>query len=137
MPAQSNHPVFEAPSDTSIKLWRYMDFTKFVSLLDSNSLFFSRADLLGDPYEGSTSHFNQAAWPNVYKNDILVATLQATSNHNEWQRQWTKAGPLMHAVRQLVGRSLPTAREVRMLHGVARQLLWAAKHLPPKNDPAG
>lgn len=49
----------------------------------------------------------------------------------------TKAGPLMHAVRQLIGRSMPTPREVRMLHGVARQLLWAAKHLPPKNDPSG
>jgi tRNA/rRNA methyltransferase len=49
----------------------------------------------------------------------------------------TKAGPLMHAVRQLVGRATPSPREVRMLHGVARQLLWAAKHLPPKHDPAG
>ena len=49
----------------------------------------------------------------------------------------TKAGPLMHAVRQLIGRATPTTREVRMLHGVARQLVWAAKHLPPKTDPAG
>lgn len=48
----------------------------------------------------------------------------------------TKAGPLMHAMRQLIGRAMPSSREVRMLHGVARQLLWAARHLPPKNDPA-
>jgi hypothetical protein len=31
-----------------------MDFTKFVSLLERNALFFSRADLLGDPFEGSS-----------------------------------------------------------------------------------
>ena len=34
---------------------------------------------------------------------------------------------LMHAMRQLIGRSMPTPQEVRMLHGLARQLLWVAK----------
>ena len=33
---------------------------------------------------------------------------------------------LMHAMRQLVGPHLPTPQEVRMLHGLARQLLWVA-----------
>ena len=33
-------------------LWRYMDFTKFVSILENEALFFPRADKLGDPYEG-------------------------------------------------------------------------------------
>ena len=33
---------------------------------------------------------------------------------------------LMHALRQLIGRSMPTAGEVRLLHGIARQLLWVA-----------
>jgi hypothetical protein len=33
-------------------LWRYMDFTQFVSLLEKSSLFFARADKLGDPFEG-------------------------------------------------------------------------------------
>ena len=41
------HPLFVAPPGDAL-LWRYMDFTKFVSLLDTSSLFFSRADLLGD-----------------------------------------------------------------------------------------
>lgn len=34
---------------------------------------------------------------------------------------------LMHAMRQLIGRSMPTPAEVRMLHGLARQMLWVAK----------
>lgn len=35
---------------------------------------------------------------------------------------------LMHSMRQLIGRAMPTPQEVRMLHGLARQLLWVARH---------
>jgi hypothetical protein len=34
-------------------IWRYMDFTKFAALLDSNGLFFPRADHLSDRWEGA------------------------------------------------------------------------------------
>jgi tRNA/rRNA methyltransferase len=37
-----------------------------------------------------------------------------------------KADALMHAVRHLVGRSQPTPQEVKLLHGLARQMLWVA-----------
>lgn len=33
-------------------LWRYMDFTKLLSLLEHNSLYFARADTFEDPFEG-------------------------------------------------------------------------------------
>jgi len=46
------HPVCITPEDENIKIWRYMDFTKFVSLLEKRSLFFSKAKLLEDPLEG-------------------------------------------------------------------------------------
>ena len=36
----------------------------------------------------------------------------------------TKADPLMHAMRHLIGRAKPTPQEVKLLHGLARQLLW-------------
>lgn len=36
-------------------VWRYMDFTKFMSLLESSSLIFCRADKFEDPYEGIPS----------------------------------------------------------------------------------
>lgn len=49
----SAHKVFEAPPDVNTKIWRYMDFTKFVSLLDRSSLFFIRSDCLDDPFEGT------------------------------------------------------------------------------------
>ncbi|MFL5339091.1 MAG: hypothetical protein ACJ8F7_02895 [Gemmataceae bacterium] len=39
-----------------------------------------------------------------------------------------KADALMHAVRQLIGRAQPTAQEVKLLHGLARQLEWIAEN---------
>jgi tRNA/rRNA methyltransferase len=39
-----------------------------------------------------------------------------------------KAEALMHAIRHLIGRARPTEMEVKLLHGLARQLLWVARH---------
>lgn len=59
-------PIFIPPPDDAT-LWRYMDFTKFVSLLDRQALFFSRADRLGDPFEGSISLVNVTERPVWYR----------------------------------------------------------------------
>ena len=47
-------PPAEKPADDAT-IWRYMDFTKFVSMLDTQSLYFARVhDLaLADPFEGA------------------------------------------------------------------------------------
>ena len=34
-------------------IWRYKDLAKFVSMLQTSSLYFPRADLLDDPHEGA------------------------------------------------------------------------------------
>lgn len=44
------HPVFIRPDDTETSIWRYIDFTKFVSMLENSGLFLSRSDCLGLPY---------------------------------------------------------------------------------------
>ncbi|MBA3868003.1 MAG: hypothetical protein H0X30_02505 [Anaerolineae bacterium] len=44
--------VFTAPNDLNIPIWRYMGFTKFVSMLQNQGLYFSRSDKLGDHFEG-------------------------------------------------------------------------------------
>ena len=61
------HPLFEKPDDENAAIWRYMDFTKFVSLLDRGALFFARADTMPDPFEGSYSKANVRLRPVVYK----------------------------------------------------------------------
>ncbi len=40
----------------------------------------------------------------------------------------TKADSLMHAVRHLIVRARPSPNELRILHGLARQLRWVADH---------
>jgi hypothetical protein len=50
--------TFVQPEDEEIKVWRYMDFAKLISLIDSRRLFFARADKLGDPFEGSYPTIN-------------------------------------------------------------------------------
>lgn len=47
------HLVFAKPENTDAKIWRFMDFTKFVNLLDTNSLFFTRSDIFDDIFEGT------------------------------------------------------------------------------------
>jgi hypothetical protein len=49
------HPVFSPPEDENATIWRYLDFTKLVSLLDTKQLYFARVDTFDDAFEGSIS----------------------------------------------------------------------------------
>ena len=69
-PAYNLHPS-SIPKFDSV-LWRYMDFTKFVSILDKRALFFSRADKLGDPFEGAWSDATIKALRLDDKKQVLV-----------------------------------------------------------------
>jgi hypothetical protein len=59
--------LFTPPEDETIKVWRYMDFTKFVSMLENKGLFFPKAEYLGDPFEGSFSVVNKNLRPLIQK----------------------------------------------------------------------
>ncbi len=45
------HRDFELPENNP-KIWRYMDFTKFMDMLDKESIFFTRSDKFDDKFEG-------------------------------------------------------------------------------------
>ncbi len=61
----SPHP-YETPSIES-QLWRYMDFTKYVSMLSTSTLYFARADTFEDPFEGAKGVIdNKEKWDNHY-----------------------------------------------------------------------
>lgn len=55
-----DHPSFDQPPGHSY-IWRYMDFTKFVFLLETSFLYFTRSDKFEDPYEGSLTELNISA----------------------------------------------------------------------------
>lgn len=54
-----------------MKVWRYLDLAKLLDLLERQTLYFGRLDLLGDPFEGSRP------LPNVEANWQLVRKLHA------------------------------------------------------------
>lgn len=51
-----------------VMIWRYLDFAKFMSLLDKQALFFSRADKLSDQFEGSWTRINLEEYSASFKN---------------------------------------------------------------------
>jgi len=61
------YPILKIPKYENAKIWRYMDFTKFVSLFEKSALFFTRADKLSDPFEGSIAKFYGKPWPEDYE----------------------------------------------------------------------
>ena len=62
------HSAFKQPKNEDSKVWRYMDFSKLVSLIDSESLYFTRADKFEDPFEGSYPNKNVEAREIVNEN---------------------------------------------------------------------
>jgi Protein of unknown function (DUF2971) len=72
MPSPGAHLIFRSaaiPPET--KIWRYLTFAKFASLLESSKLHFTRADQFDDHFEG--------AWP---KKDLqLKADLSIQTDH--------------------------------------------------------
>lgn len=70
----TNRGVFREPDNFSVKVWRYMDFTKFVSLLELRSLYFARSDLLGDPFEGTMPANNFRFYSLVYGTPPITPT---------------------------------------------------------------
>lgn len=45
--------LISKPDGEDIKIWRYLDIPEFLSIIDKRALFFSRAEYLGDSFEGS------------------------------------------------------------------------------------
>jgi hypothetical protein len=77
------------------KIWRYMNFTKFVSMLETQSLYFCRTDLLEDKLEGSNSRINATLDPEIAYKDRpgFIGPWRRMradqSRHFLWQLKWT------------------------------------------------
>lgn len=71
---KKNH-LFDTPPD-DIMVWRYMDLAKFISLLEDECLFLSRADKFEDPYEG--------LWPT--KNIEVYSNASLSKSHKELKK---------------------------------------------------
>ncbi len=99
MTANTTHPSFPQPKDPNTKIWRYMDFTKLASMFEQNGIFFSRSDILGDPFEGSYSKANadDLIRSEVYADECrrlnipikkMIKANKMFGKIRRWQRQW-------------------------------------------------
>ncbi len=87
------HPLFDLPTPDAL-VWRYFDLPKFLSLLDTQALYFSRADQMEDPWEGSV-----AAWMEESHVASLVGESAIALGHQsadvaglqaDYSRHWQK-----------------------------------------------
>lgn len=66
------HEVLDTPGNPltrDTKLWRYMDLARYLAMLESQAINFSRADRLGDPFEGSSTVLTSEVAKAVRYND--------------------------------------------------------------------
>jgi hypothetical protein len=78
----------KGPDDPTATIWRYMDFTRLVSMLDSRSLWFSSAHLLGDPFEGSTPTLQAGV---IRQQLSELGDTQAADTMSWFREKWTRA----------------------------------------------
>jgi hypothetical protein len=100
------HSVLHVP-DQNAKIWRYMDFQKFVSLLDRQALFFGKVQTLQDNYEGTLPVFARLVKDsmsklfsngNTYSTyvDGLLKLLRATTLVNTWHINEVESAAMWH-----------------------------------------
>ena len=70
------------PPCLSDVLWRYMDFTKFVLMLHTRSLYFASANDFEDPYEGT--------WPNTMTDELEGVPIPGHPVHRVFINCWTR-----------------------------------------------
>ncbi len=94
------------PASDEVVIWRYMDFTKFVALLETAALFFARISHLDDPFEGSfpksqppLSRFLQLLPKNFLPEGVEVAHMPSPGllEYGRAMRNWTMVN-CWHAV---------------------------------------
>jgi hypothetical protein len=74
--AFQDHPLFKVPQNKETSVWRYMNFDQFISLLNTQALWFSRGHIFqkNEPYEG------RLPLPNTnMDSDVLLKKLYGTN----------------------------------------------------------
>jgi len=82
------HKLFDTPPDNK-KIWRYVDFTKFVDILIRKELFFPRADNLGDRFEGSYTQAN-IEYRNANIDNFFIEETWDTIPRENFEQRWSK-----------------------------------------------
>lgn len=74
---ETQHELFRLPTNKDVPIWRYLDLAKYLSMLDRRCLYFARATLLGDPFEGSSTKMMVSAREYIRANRATDQALAA------------------------------------------------------------
>ncbi|WP_170959949.1 hypothetical protein [Bacillus cereus] len=88
--------VFIKPEYFNVKIWRYIDFNKFIDILERNSLYFTRSDKFDDPFEGISQTVTKGERLRCF-NDMYNRldserkdAIQQSAKDLDWKiREWT------------------------------------------------
>jgi hypothetical protein len=81
---ETQHESFRLPTNKDVPIWRYMDLAKYLAMLDRRCLFFARATLLGDAFEGSSTKMMVAIREYIRANRATDPTLAAYKDMPEF-----------------------------------------------------
>jgi len=84
---------FIQPENENIKIWRYMDFTKLVSLIDTRQLYFTRSDKFDDRFEGSLPRRNVEARkiiPNYIPDELKYVYENLMNSSIDINKNWKR-----------------------------------------------
>jgi hypothetical protein len=68
------HSIFRNAPPAGAKLWRYLSFAKFVSLLQTACLHFTRADQFDDHFEGAWPKSDRDYWQEIKSSNVVAFT---------------------------------------------------------------
>ncbi|CAI1802899.1 MULTISPECIES: hypothetical protein [Serratia] len=73
---------YALPED-SASLWRYMDFTKYMNLISTQSLYFARSDCFSDIFEGAKGYLSdKSVWERHYYDFFIKAMTNLPEGFN-------------------------------------------------------
>jgi hypothetical protein len=129
------------PADGAAVLWRFMDFTKYVSMLHRGALFFSRADQMPDPFEGHRPRRSYSSHRGARERERLRQQVFLScwhQNDHESAAMWRIYLSSEHgvAIRTRTSRlesSLSTG-EGELFIGTVRYLDYDREHLPRAHE---
>ncbi len=99
-----DHPSFRLPEDHDAPIWRYLDFPRFISMLEvgGGSLHFSRPDQFDDHFECLPSNVDQQKmdelWAIAAKSQPVNWSGDAVNSAAEYAREYHRSMPRLVAV---------------------------------------
>src|SRR5260221_3267194 len=98
MDVMMDREVFKYFDNPDIRIWRYMDFPKFVSMLDHRALYFPTADQFQDTFEGSLPHKVAAAQDELVRKQSRAIKNTQVENSTVPNELFTEMGSIFYSI---------------------------------------